>query len=68
MEREFLGYDMKYYSRFIGPAALMLGVIYMLFIIGDCFAIESAFSFAVILIIRILFLTVSVVLYFAVKK
>lgn len=67
LEREFLHYDIKYYSRLIGPIALIFGVIYMLFIIADYFAIEKP-SFMVILVIRVLFLMVSIIIYFGVKK
>jgi diguanylate cyclase (GGDEF) domain len=68
LEKNFFNYDMKYYSRFLGPVALIFGIIYMLFIIADYFNIENSSSFIVILIIRVLFLMVSVAIYFAIKK
>jgi diguanylate cyclase (GGDEF) domain len=68
LEREFLHYDMKYYSKFMGAVAVIFGVIFMLFTISDYFVIESSSSFMVILLIRALFLMASVVIYFAVKK
>lgn len=68
LEKEFFNYAMKHYSRIIGPVALIFGVIYMLFIIDDYFAIESPSSFMAILIVRVLFLMVSVVIYFCIKK
>jgi diguanylate cyclase (GGDEF)-like protein len=68
MEREFFHYDMKCCSKFIGHTALIFGVIYMLFIIADYFAIDSPFSFMTILVIRILFLMASIIIYFCIKK
>lgn len=68
LEREFSHYDMKYYSRFIGPVALIFGIIYMSFITADYYAIENPSSFMTILVIRILFLITSIIIYFYVKK
>lgn len=68
LEREFLDYDMRRCARFIGPVALTFGVIYMLFIISDYFAIEDPPSFLVILSIRVLVLIVSAAMYLAVKR
>lgn len=68
LEREFFEADMKYYSRIIGPVAIIFGIIYMLFIIADYFAINIISSFLVILIIRVLFLTASISMYFCVRK
>lgn len=68
LEREFFHYDMRFFSRHIGPVALIFGAIYMLFIIPDYFAVKSASSFMDILVIRILFLSVSAAVYFIVRK
>lgn len=68
LEKEFLSYDMKNYSKLVGPVALIFGVIYMSFIIADYYAIERPSSFMVILIIRILFLIASVGVHYTVKK
>ncbi|MGE4284588.1 MAG: GGDEF domain-containing protein [Clostridia bacterium] len=67
-EREFFNYDMRRYAKVIGPVILIFGVIYMMFFIADYFTIENSFSFMIILIIRALFLVVSVIVYLAVKK
>jgi hypothetical protein len=68
LEKEFFCYDMKYYSKFIGPVAIIFGVIYMLFLFSDYFAVESVFSFMFMLFIRTLYLSVSIVLYFIMKQ
>ena len=68
IEKEFLENDMKRYAKVIGPVALIFGIIYMLFIISDYFAIENTFSFLIILIIRVLFFGVSLVVYLSIKK
>ncbi|MBV4440926.1 hypothetical protein [Clostridium tyrobutyricum] len=68
LEREFLHYDMKYYSNITGYVALIFGMIYMLFIISDYFVIRSTSSFMIVLLIRTLFLISSIIIYFAVKK
>ncbi|MHC6179994.1 GGDEF domain-containing protein [Clostridium sp. JNZ X4-2] len=68
LEREFLHYDMKYYSRITGYIALIFGVIYMSFIISDYFTIESPSLFMIIVLIRTLFFILSIIIYFAVKK
>lgn len=68
LEKEFVYYNMKNCSRFIGPAALIFGLIYMLFIIADYRAIENTSVFAVILIIRMLYLIASLGIYFTAKR
>lgn len=68
LEKEFLNYDMKRYIKIIGPIVLIFGVIYMLFLISDYFAINNTSSFKLIFIIRALFLFVSVVVSLVVKK
>ena len=68
LEREFLNYDMRRYAKFLGPVTLIFGVIYMLFLISDYFAIENPFSFMIILIIRALVLVVSIFIYLYIKK
>lgn len=68
LEREFFCYYMNHYSRLMGPVALIFGTIYMLFIIDDYLTIESHSSFIIILFIRILFLMVSVIIYFCVRR
>ncbi len=68
METEFINYDMKRYVRFIGPVALVFGIIYMLFIVSDYFAIKNPFSFSIILVTRIVVLAISVILYLTVNK
>lgn len=68
IEREFFNNDMRRYSKVIGPVALIFGVIYMMFLIADYFAIESSRSLIIILIIRTLFLVASIVVYLTAKK
>lgn len=68
LEKEFCNYEMRRYSTIIGPIVLIFGVIYMLFLISDYYAIENHFSFMIIFAIRTLFLIVSIVVYLVVKK
>jgi diguanylate cyclase (GGDEF)-like protein len=68
LEKEFFDYDMKRYAKFIGPVSLVFGAIYMMFLISDYFAIKNPFSFMTILIVRTLFIVMSVVIYLAAKK
>ena len=68
LEREFFDYDMRRYAKVVGPVALVFGAIYMMFLMGDYLAIENPSSFLMILLIRSLFLSTSVILYLAVKK
>ena len=68
LEREFFDYDMRRYAKVIGPVALIFGVIYMMFLVADYFVMENSFAFMIILIIRALFLVMSVVVYLSVKK
>ena len=68
LERDFFEYDMQRYSKVLGPVALIFGLIYMLFLISDYFAIADQFSFNVILMIRIMFLVLSVVVSILLKR
>lgn len=68
LEKEFLNDDMKYYSRFFGPVAVLFGVIYMLFAVSDCITVSGSSSLTIILLIRTVFLIVSVLLYTVMKK
>ncbi len=68
LEREFFNNDMKRYEKCVGPIAMIYGTIYMMFLIADYFAIESALGFQRIVIIRGLFLMVSALIYVAAKK
>ncbi|QUH26442.1 GGDEF domain-containing protein [Serpentinicella alkaliphila] len=68
LESEFFEYDMQRYSKVLGPVALVFGLIYMLFLISDYFALTDQFSFNVILMIRIMFLVLSVVVSIQFKR
>ncbi|QNO15370.1 GGDEF domain-containing protein [Alkalicella caledoniensis] len=68
IESEFIEYDMRRYAKVLGPIALIFGTIYMMFLIADYFAIDSPYAFTIILVIRSLFLVVSVVVSLAIKK
>lgn len=68
LEREFLHYDMKHYSRYIGPVAIVFGVIFILFTVSDYYTIKSTSPFMIIFLIRALFLVVSIIIYFIVKR
>lgn len=68
LEKEFFHYDMKRCSRFMAPAVIASGLIFMSFIIADCYDIGSFHSLMVVLGVRILFLIISVIAYFYIKK
>lgn len=68
LEIEFLDYDINYSSKLMEHIILIFGVIYMLFIISDYYAIESSSLFITILLIRVIFLILSIIIYFSVKK
>lgn len=68
LEKEFQQYDMNHYSRYIGPVAIVFGVIFILFTISDYFFIKSASHFMIIFLIRALFLALSIILCFIVRK
>lgn len=68
LEKEFLNYDMKFYSGFIGLVAVLFGITFMLFSISDYFSIKNFSSLMIIVLIRALFLTASIVMYFTVKR
>lgn len=67
-EKEFRFKNMKYYSKYIGPVALIFGIIYMIFIIDDYRTITNSSDFRFILIVRIGFLMVSSGTYFLTRK
>ena len=68
LEAEFFNYDMRRYAKVIGPVTFIFGVIYLLFLISDYFAIQYPFPFMYILITRVSFLVISIVVYFVIKK
>jgi hypothetical protein len=67
-EREFFNYDMRRYAKFIGPVAIIFGVIYMLFLIPDYFNIANPSTFMLISIIRAVVLVFSVAIHLFIKK
>jgi len=68
LEKQFQQYDMNHYSRYIGPVAIVFGVIFILFTISDYSVMKSSLHFIIIFSIRALFLAASIILYFVVKK
>lgn len=68
LEREFFQNYMKHCSGFIRPMILMFGIIYMLFSAADYFTVGTILAFRTMLLIRFLFLSVSVVIYLYLKK
>jgi len=68
LEKEYFYYEMKRYATIIGPVTLIFGVVYMMFIISDYYAIENHFSFMIILIIRSMLLIISVFIYLVIKR
>lgn len=62
MEREYVQSHMSSYSGFIGRFTLAFGVIYMIFLFSDYFAVDDA-SFTYICIIRTLLLAASILMY-----
>ncbi|TCT17038.1 diguanylate cyclase (GGDEF)-like protein [Natranaerovirga pectinivora] len=68
LEKEFFLYDMNRYIKVIGPIVLIFGIIYMLFIISDFLDIQKHNAFLEIFIIRLIFLIVSFIFCFSIKK
>lgn len=68
LENEFFNYDMGRAIKYIRPITLVLGILYMLFIIPDYFLIKNPNTFRAILINRTVFLLLIVILFIAIKK
>lgn len=68
LEKEYFYYEMKRYATIIGPVTLIFGVVYMMFIISDYYAIENHFSFMIILTMRSMLLILSVFIYLLIKN
>lgn len=68
LEKEFFNYAMKRSIKYIRPIVLLLGILYMLFIIPDYFNMKDQGTFLSILINRAVFLILVLILFFAIKK
>lgn len=68
LEKEFCNHEIRRNSSIVRSIVLIFGVIYMLFIASDYYAIYNNFSFMIILVARVLFLTMSIVVCLVVKK
>jgi two-component system, cell cycle response regulator len=68
LEKEFFEFDMGQAIRYIRPVGMVLGILYMLFIIPDYFLIKNSKIFIAILINRSAFLLLVIFLFFTIKK
>ena len=68
LEKEFFNSDMAGNIKYIRPVVLMLGILYMLFIIPDYFIIRNPDTFLSILVNRTAFFLLILALFFAIKR
>ncbi len=68
LEKEFFNHYMGKAIKYIKPISLVLGILYLLFIIPDYFNIKDQGTFLVILANRVIFLLLVIVLFLACTK
>lgn len=68
VENEFFKYYMGRSVKFIRPIILLLGILYLLFIIPDYFVIKNSYSLRTLFISRVCFFALAVFLYFFIRK
>jgi two-component system cell cycle response regulator len=68
LEKEYAYYEVKYSIKFVRPTVLLLGSLYFLFIIADFSLIGNGRVFNAILINRVLFLMISILFSFWLKR
>jgi diguanylate cyclase (GGDEF) domain len=68
LEQEFINYDMKRNAKAIGSCVLLFGIMYLLFLIADVFAIQNPVSLMIVTGIRVLFLIVSILTFVLLKN
>lgn len=68
VEKEYFDFEMKRHYKAIKSAAIIFGIIYMLFIIYDYLEFKSSLTFIRILTARSLFLFTSIAVYIAINK
>lgn len=68
LETEFFNDYMEGNMRYLRPAALLLGILYMLFLIPDFFLVKTAENFIGIVISRSVFFALVLFLFFRMKK
>lgn len=68
LEKEFFIQDMENARRYLGRIALILGFLYLLFIIPDYLLVDDPMAFRAILINRSVFMTLVVFFYLIIKK
>jgi two-component system, cell cycle response regulator len=68
LEREFFNYDLGRAIKYIKPITLILGILYMLFIVPDYLLIKNPDTFMYIFINRAVFMALVIVLYANIKK
>lgn len=66
LERDYVQSYMRYYSGFMGQVTLAFGIVFMMFLFADYFAVDHA-SFVFICIVRALFLMASVLMYLYIR-
>ncbi len=67
IEKEFLNYELKRNAKVIGPIIIIYGLVYFVFVVSDYFSIGNVQSFQFILMVRLIFLAISVIVYMEIR-
>lgn len=68
IEKEFLDYELKRSAKIIGPVVIIYGLVYFVFVVSDYFSIRNMQSFQFILMVRLIFLALSVIVYMEMRR
>lgn len=68
VEREFLGYELNRSAKIMGPVIIIYGLVYFVFVVSDYFSIKSIQSFQFIMMVRSIFLALSLIVYMEMRK
>jgi two-component system, cell cycle response regulator len=68
LEREYFEYDTRKSLRYMRPIILILGIMYLLFLIPDYYRNESLVTFVIILSYRLVFFLSTLISYIQLKK
>ncbi len=68
LEKKFFDKYLSQTIKYMRPVVLMLGILYMLFIIPDYYLIENKSTFSIIFVNRILFLLMVIILFINIKR
>jgi diguanylate cyclase (GGDEF)-like protein len=68
IEKEFLDYELKRNAKIMGPVIIIYGLVYFVFVVSDYFSIRNMQSFQYILMVRSIFLALSVTVYTEMRR